>query len=69
MADDADMAQVRMEQEEEFRRRAPRPPSLPYCGLCYYCGNDVPDPKKYCDGDCASDHAFELRMKERNGRG
>jgi hypothetical protein len=46
-----------------------RKPELPYSGLCYYCGVDVPEPKKFCDGECAEDHAFEMRMKERNGRG
>ena len=67
--DEADYAAIRMEQEEEFRRRAPRKPSLPPKGLCYYCDADLPLPKKFCNEECEGDFSFEQRMKERNGHG
>lgn len=67
--DDADYAEERMEQEAEFRRRAPKKPELPAKGQCYYCMEDLPPPKKFCDGECAEGFEFEQRMKERNGRG
>ena len=67
--DEADYAAVRMEQEEEFRRRAPKRPDLPPKGLCYFCDADIPNPKKFCDADCADDYDFVQRMKMRNGRG
>ena len=67
--DDADMAEERMEQEAEFRRRAPKKPELPYKGQCYYCATDLPHPKKFCDKECSEGFEFEQRMLERNGRG
>lgn len=63
MADEADISQARMEQEEEFRRRAPRRPELPPKGTCYYCDADLPKPKKFCDRECADGYDFELKMK------
>ena len=54
--DDADRAQARMEQEERLTRLARRAePSLPYCGQCYWCGEPLPKPKRWCDAACRDD--------------
>lgn len=61
--DDADRTADRMEAEEELRRRAPKKPELDPVGSCYYCGEDVAHPKKFCDSTCAEDFEFEKRMR------
>lgn len=56
--DEADRAQKRMEQELELMlSHMPKSEPLPYTGVCHWCGEDVPEGKLYCDGDCASDHS------------
>ena len=35
-------------------------------GMCHYCDEPVDHPKLYCNGECATDHANELkRMKHK----
>lgn len=46
------------------RRQAP---GLPYRGTCYFCTSPVPEPERFCDGDCAADHERERAAKIRNG--
>ena len=53
--DEADRAQARMEQEAELLRRRPRAPDLPYTGQCYWCGETLPPPRRWCDADCRDD--------------
>jgi len=53
--DDADRAQERIEHEEALRRRAPRAPDLPYAGACYWCGEPLPAPRRWCDAACRDD--------------
>lgn len=66
--DEVDFATLRMEQEDEFRRRKPQRPELPPKGTCYFCCTDVEHPKKFCDKDCADDFEFAQRMLKRNGK-
>jgi len=28
-------------------------PKLQHNGECYFCGNEIPEPKLFCDGGCA----------------
>lgn len=67
--DDVDRSTERMAVEEELRRREVRPadPVQP-TGLCHYCEAEVRHPKKFCDGDCASAHATEQRIRRAQGR-
>lgn len=55
MADEADLTQAHMEREEALRRRTPPAPILPYCGQCYWCGEPLPSPRRWCDADCRDD--------------
>ena len=36
-------------------RRTPPAPILPYCGQCYWCGEPLPAPRRWCDADCRDD--------------
>lgn len=68
MADDADLAQARLEREESLRRRWAVPPRAagPYTGYCYNCGARVPSPRRWCDADCRDD--WEKRHVQRMDR-
>ena len=66
--DEADFVTLRMEQEDEFRRRKPKHPELPPKGQCYFCCADVEHPKKFCDKGCSDDFEFTQRMLKRNGK-
>lgn len=37
-------------------------------GRCYYCDESIPNPKVFCDSNCADDHAALLASRARNGR-
>lgn len=57
MADDADLTDARIEREmtmrlAELRRQKE---ALPYSGQCYWCGESLPPPKRWCDADCRGD--------------
>jgi hypothetical protein len=49
--------------------RRPVPAGLAPYGKCHFClaplGDDV---RRFCDGDCATDHERERAAKLRNGR-
>ena len=53
--DEADRAQEHIEREEALRRRAARAPDLPYAGACYWCGEPLPPPQRWCDAECRDD--------------
>ncbi len=53
--DEADIAQARLEREEELRRRQRLALALPYCGHCYWCGEPLKSPLRWCDADCRDD--------------
>ena len=55
MADPADLAQAQLEREEALRRRACPAPILPYSGQCYWCGDPLPVPRRWCDAECRDD--------------
>jgi len=50
--DDADRTQARLEREDALRRRIQPAPSLPYAGACYWCGEPLPPPHRWCDAEC-----------------
>jgi len=60
--DEADLAQQMIEREEALMRRARRLPALPYSGQCYWCGEDVAAPRRWCDAECR-DHWERARAR------
>ena len=63
MRDIADHAQDLIEREEAMRRMVTHTNELEPSGDCYYCGEPVKHPKKFCDRTCAEDYEFEKRMR------
>lgn len=66
MSDEADLAQARMEHEEELRRKyAQVSTEVPEgTGKCLNCGEPVKKGHRWCDVFCRADHlAREIRKK------
>lgn len=40
-----------------------------YTGFCAYCEEQVPSPRRFCDGDCREGWEKEQAAKKRNGSG
>jgi len=40
---------------------------LPACGACYNCQSSVPPGLRFCDKDCADDHAARKSAEVRRG--
>lgn len=60
MADDADLTDARTEREMTLRLAAlRRQEALPYSGQCYWCGESLPHPKRWCDSECRDDWEHE----------
>ncbi|TSE30212.1 hypothetical protein [Tepidimonas charontis] len=64
MADDADLTDARLEREMaamiERVRVKPREAG-PYTGYCYWCGENVHAPKRWCDADCRDEWERQQR--------
>ena len=58
--DDADRAAEAFHREALSRRRPAGPPST---GVCLNCEAPLPEPHRFCDGDCRDD--FEHRNAQR----
>jgi hypothetical protein len=57
MSDEADMAQVRMEREEEQRRKYSGLVEIPDGdGACMNCGATLSDKRRWCDSECRDDY-------------
>lgn len=63
VTDESDMAtEVEMRERELSIKIAQRyKDPVEVTGFCNNCDEVVESPKKYCDADCASDHAKRLR--------
>lgn len=63
MADDADLTDAHLEREMQARLAWLRRPqqALPYSGQCYWCGEKVHAPKRWCDADCRDDWERQQR--------
>ncbi|MFN4003333.1 MAG: hypothetical protein ACK4MJ_12285 [Hylemonella sp.] len=63
MADDADLTDAHLEREMQMRLAAlrRRQQALPYSGQCYWCGEDVAPPKRWCDADCRDEWERQQR--------
>lgn len=56
MIDDADRADQHIEEViQDAIGRARRSPSLPYTGLCHWCGDITGGGRRFCDADCRED--------------
>lgn len=63
MADDADLSDARAEREMQARLAwlRMRQQALPYSGQCYWCGENVHAPKRWCDADCRDEWERQQR--------
>jgi len=41
--------------------------SLSYCGFCYFCGEEVRNPKIFCDKECADSYERMQAARRRIG--
>ena len=48
--------------------RARKQTAMPYTGECYFCGEELSDPKRFCDTFCRDDWDAEQKAKQRQGR-
>jgi hypothetical protein len=67
MADEADQAQFIEERDRNLALRA-RHATLTAIGLCYSCGDAVPEGRKFCDRDCLDDFERVERARKRGGQ-
>ena len=67
MSDIIDVAQAKAEAiaSAELARRHPVGPAA--TGLCHWCGEPVPEGRRWCDADCRDDWQREQRRKTRHG--
>lgn len=63
MPGEIDAAQDHIERTMAATLEAQRskPDTMPPCGKCYNCGDDVSDSLKFCNHDCRDD--FQLRKR------
>lgn len=40
---------------------------MPYIGRCYFCEEDTPSPRIFCDTDCRDMYEHEREARRRNG--
>ena len=66
MSDVFDQATDREEREREYAiQRARRQTTLlPHVGRCLFCGESVPEPRRFCNADCRDGYE---RIQKRNG--
>jgi hypothetical protein len=69
MADEADIAQARMERELGLILGAKRATDQPEAiGRCHYCDEDIGSGLVFCGSDCRDDWQREKRLRQRQGR-
>ena len=70
MTDEADRSDDRIAAAiEEGLQRVRRAPTLPYAGACYFCGEEVSQPLRFCDSFCRDDFDAMQAAKKRHGGG
>lgn len=69
MADEADKTAERAELEAPALIAASRRPVGPVAnGSCHWCGERVPEPMRFCGGECRSDYEENARLRALRGR-
>lgn len=48
-------------------RQAAHATTLPFTGHCYYCDDDVNQPRVFCDVDCRDDWEREKKLRRNAG--
>ena len=64
--DEADRAQIAIDQHLEFAIKNSSGVTVKHNGFCLYC-NEKSD-KRFCDVDCRDDYDAEEKIKRINGR-
>lgn len=66
MPDEIDAATDHIERTMAATLQAQRnkPDTMPPCGKCYNCGDDIDAGLKFCNADCVAD--FEYREKRKS---
>lgn len=49
---------------EQVRQNIKR---MPFTGYCYFCGENTPSPRIFCDVDCRDMYEHEHEARRRNG--
>lgn len=63
--------QAQQNQMNEIKNRLknrPKPLILAPKSACYYCDEELVNPKLFCDADCRDDYELLRTAKERSGR-
>ena len=47
--------------------RARKQTAMPYTGECYFCGEDVSSPMRFCDSFCRDDYDAMQAARRRRG--
>jgi hypothetical protein len=67
MADHADNADDFIEQQKQMQlAKINTAPEFPPIGICYNCDAPVGPEMRYCDKDCAEDHAHFIKRKRQS---
>lgn len=66
--DDADMADVSIQQTVDAARARAAAPALRARGTCHFCGECVTGKLLYCDTYCRDDHRAKQDQLRRMGR-
>lgn len=66
MSDEADIAQQRMEIEEDIRKRYITSVTKEFeaTGLCLNCAQPVSPTNRWCDKYCMEDHTIRIKLKK-----
>lgn len=65
--DEADRAQ-KLEEQERAQALLLRKPTLNATGYCWFCSEDVPAGRLFCDIACRDCYEAEVEAKKRNGK-
>ena len=68
MTDEADRSDEKIAAAiEEGIKKVRQQVGLLYTGECWFCGEGLEHPKRFCDADCRDDFDAEKRAKLRQG--
>lgn len=69
MTDDADRSDEKIDAAiQEGIRRVRRQAGLFYTGECWYCGEELPEPLRFCDAECRDDYDYERKARLLRGK-
>lgn len=69
MTDDADRSDEKIAAAiDTALQRVRQQPTIPFTGECYFCAEELTEPKRFCDTFCRDDWDAEQLAKRRQGR-